>query len=188
MARKSQHKFHGAPYRFDVVANFIGSYFGNRIQYIADVAGGQGMLSKLLKKWYNYEPEVIDPRGYRIKGTAGREEYFDPGMADYYDLIVGLHPDEATRAIASAALVRPAVLIPCCNFWTEEKLGRDELVEAIEHYYEENGISYQRIGFPFQGPKNIGILSFPQGWAGLSDQGYLDQILSDLEGKYLQRA
>ena len=64
-----------------------------------------------------------------------RQVELDPATAGYYDLIVGLHPDEATRAVAEAALVRPAVLIPCCNFWSEEKLGRDELVEAIEAFY-----------------------------------------------------
>ena len=34
-------------------------------------------------------------------------------MADYYDLLVGLHPDGALRQLGEAALVRPAVIIPC---------------------------------------------------------------------------
>ena len=55
MGRKSQHAFHGAPHRFDVIAMFLSEYFGNQVQYIADVAGGQGMLSKLLNKRYNYD-------------------------------------------------------------------------------------------------------------------------------------
>jgi hypothetical protein len=161
MGRKSQHEFHGAPHRFDVMAMFISEYFGSRVQYIADVAGGQGMLSRLLNKRYNYDAEVIDPRGRRIKGVPGREEEFAPAMADYYDVVVGLHPDEATRALAEAARERPVLIVPCCNFWSEEKLGRDELVEAIEQFYRENSIAFDRIIFPFRGPKNIGILSSP---------------------------
>jgi hypothetical protein len=49
----------------------------------------------------------------------------------------------------------------CCNFWSEEKLGRDELVEAIAHYYREHGVSFERVVFPFKGPKNVGLVSNP---------------------------
>jgi len=165
MGRKTQYKFHGGKYRFEVMAMFVNEYFGNQVKYIADVAGGQGMLSKILNKRYNYESEVIDPHGWRIKGVPGHAEEFNPSSAGYYDLVVGLHPDQATRAIAEAAHSRPAIIVPCCNFWAEEKLGRDELVEAIEAYYDEQSIAFQRILFPFQGPKNLGILSFPDvGW------------------------
>jgi hypothetical protein len=160
MGRK-QHHCHGSPERFEVVAEFIVETFGNDVQYIADVAGGKGLLSRLLSKHYNYDTEVIDPRGWRLKGVAGHEKEFDTAMAGYYDLIVGLHPDEATRAIAEAALIRPAVLIPCCNFWSKEKLGRDELVAAIADFYQTNGVSYQIVTFKFKGPKNIGLVSFP---------------------------
>ena len=92
-------------------------------------------------------------------------------IADFYDLIIGLHPDEATRAVAQAALVRPVILIPCCNFWSDEKLGRDELVEAIGEYYSENSITFNRVTFKFKGPKNIGIVSEPPiETTGLNDE------------------
>ena len=160
MGRK-QHQFHGDANRFDVVAAFIYERYGRSVQYIADVAGGRGMLCRILQKKYNYECEVIDPRGWTLKGVDNRQTELDPSSAGYYDLIVGLHPDEATRAVAEAALIRPAVLIPCCNFWSEEKLGRDELVEAIESYYQQHGVRFERVTFAFKGPKNIGIVSEP---------------------------
>ena len=160
MGRK-QHRFHGDANRFEVVAAFIYARYGRSIQYIADVAGGRGMLSRILQKKYNYECEVVDPRGWTLKGVDNRETELDPSIASYYDLIVGLHPDEATRAVAEAALVRPAVLIPCCNFWSEEKLGRDELVEAIEAYYQQRDVRFERVTFDFKGPKNIGIVFEP---------------------------
>ena len=160
MGRK-QHRFHGDANRFEVVAAFIYERYGRSIQYIADVAGGRGMLSRILQKKYNYDCEVVDPRGWTLKGVDNLQTELDPSIASYYDLIVGLHPDEATRAVAEAALVRPAVLIPCCNFWSEEKLGRDELVEAIEVYYQQHGVRYERVTFNFKGPKNIGIVSEP---------------------------
>lgn len=181
---RQQHKFKGAPYRFDVLSMFIGEYFGNDIEYIADVAGGQGVLSKQLAKTYNYHAEVIDPRGWRIKGVPGREEEFDPSIASYYDLILGLHPDEATRPIAEAAHMRPVLVIPCCNFWSDEKLGRDELVEAIEEYYGEHSIKYKRITFPFRGPKNIGILSIPPDSEEEIVSDLIEDILDDIRATF----
>ena len=140
----------------------IYSRFGKDVRYIADVAGGQGMLARILNKKYNYEAEVIDPRGWVMKGVPNRDEEFDPSMADFYDLVIGLHADEATRAVAEAALIRPTILVPCCNFWSRaEKLGRDELVEAIEGYYQDNRVRYERVTLPFRGPKNIGIVTEP---------------------------
>lgn len=160
MGRK-QHRFHGDANRFDVVAAFIYERYGRSVRYIADVAGGRGMLCRILQKKYNYACEVIDPRGWTLKGVDNHKAKLDPSVASYYDLIVGLHPDEATRAVAEAALVRPAVLIPCCNFWSEEKLGRDELVEAIEDFYRQHHVCFERVTFEFEGPKNIGLVSEP---------------------------
>ncbi len=161
----ARHRFHGDPERFEVVADYVHQSFGKAITYIADVAGGQGMLTRLLCKRYNYSAEVVDPRGWTLKGVPSRPVAFDPALAEYYDLIVGLHPDEATRAVAEAALVRPTVIIPCCNFWSEDRLGRDELVDAIAAYYRAHGASYERMILPFKGPKNVGLLSYPPGWS-----------------------
>ena len=161
MKRTHRHRFHGDPNRFDTIAVFISSRFGNSVRYLADVAGGQGMLSRILCKKFNYDCEVVDPRGRTLKGVPKRQVEFESSMADYYDLIIGLHADEATRPVAAAALVRPTILVPCCNFWSEEKLGRDELLEAIEGYYRHHGVSFERVEFSFKGPKNIGIVSEP---------------------------
>ncbi len=94
------------------MATFIYERYGSSVNYIADVAGGQGMLSRILRKKYNYEAEVVDPRGWTLRGVPNRAEEFDPALAPYYDLIVGLHPDQATRAVAEAALVKPVIIVP----------------------------------------------------------------------------
>jgi hypothetical protein len=119
------------------------------------------MLTRILCKKYNYECEVVDPRGWVLRGVEHREEEFDPAMAAYYDLIVGLHPDEALRVVAQAAVVRPAILVPCCNFWSSERLGRDALLGAIGEYYRAHDVRFERVVFPFRGPKNIGLVSDP---------------------------
>lgn len=146
-----------------MLANFINGHFGNSVRYNADVAGGQGMLYRILNKKYNYQCEVVDPRGWTLKGITSRETEMDSSLAEFFDLIIGLHPDEATRSVAEAALKRPAVLVPCCNSWSEEKLEQQELLEAIEHFYSENQVNFERVVFRFNGPKNIGLVSEPPG-------------------------
>lgn len=156
-----RHRFHGDSTRFQAIADFIAERYWREVHYIADVAGGQGMLSRILSKKYHYEAEVIDPRAWVLRGVNNQARSFDPAFASYYDLIVGLHPDGALREVAEAALVRPAIVVPCCNFWSEEKLGQKELVQAIEQYYTAHGVAYERVVFPFKGPKNVGIVSAP---------------------------
>jgi hypothetical protein len=156
------HNFHGDPNRFQVLADYIADKFRGNIQTIADVAGGQGMLSRILNKKYNYESEVIDPRGFTLVGVPGRTEEYHHDMESYYDLIVGLHPDEATREVAYSALEKPVILIPCCNFWDKEKkLGRDALLDEIGKFYTKNDVQFERVVFDFAGPKNIGLVSTP---------------------------
>lgn len=156
------HKFHGDPARFDAVALFIAQNYTGKVKRIADVAGGQGMLCRILSKKYNFECEVVDPRGFTLVGVEGRKEEYKADMADYYDLIVGLHPDEALKEVVYSAQIRPVILIPCCNFWSkDETLGRDALLAKIEEFYKENGIAYKRVIFDFEGPKNIGLVSEP---------------------------
>jgi len=154
------HNFHGAPARFEVVADYIYSQYANKIKYIADVAGGQGMLAKILRKKYNYIVDVIDPRGWTLIGVDNRKEIYSADMASYYDLIVGLHPDEATIEVAKSALIRPTILVPCCNFWDRtRKLGRDALLNEIAKYYEKNNIEYKKVVFDFASSKNIGLVT-----------------------------
>jgi hypothetical protein len=154
-----RHRFHGDPARFEVVADFVGQHFSN-IRYVADVAGGQGMLSRILKKKHQIESEVIDPRGWALRGVVSRCEEFSADMADYYDLIIGLHPDQALRQVVLSARSRPVLVIPCCNFWSEdERLGRDALLAAIEVFHREaHGGHCEKIVLGFRGPYNRGLL------------------------------
>jgi hypothetical protein len=156
-----RHRFHGDETRFQVIADYIADRYWRDLRYIADVAGGQGMLARILSKQYNYECEVIDPRAWVLKGVQHQASAFDPASCSYYDLIVGLHPDGALREVAQAALLRPVLVVPCCNFWSAEKLGQVALLEAIEQYYTQNGVRYERVTFPFKGPKNVGLVSSP---------------------------
>src|SRR5438270_5164794 len=161
IVRVSRHRFHGDPMRFPVMAEFLAGRFPEA-RYVADVAGGQGMLSRLLQKRHNIESEVIDPRGWTLRGVAGRQEEFVAESADFYDVVVGLHPDESLREVVRAATLRPVVVVPCCNFWSEtEKLGRNALLHAIEEHHRGIGGPCDRVVLDFHGPYNQALVLTP---------------------------
>ena len=144
-----------------MVADFIAAHFGGEVRFVADVAGGQGLLARELTKRHGFEVEVIDPRPSKLAGVSRRPERFQAGMADYYDLVVGLHPDEATTEIVQAATCRPAVLVLCCNFWRPERLGQEALLRSIERFYATSGVASARHRLDFKGPKNVALVSRP---------------------------
>jgi hypothetical protein len=157
----TRHRFHGDPARFDVVARFIADRFPDA-RYIADVAGGQGMLTRTLRKRFGFEAEVIDPRGWALKGVPARTEFYTPAMADYYDLIVGLHPDQALRSVVESAAKVAVLVVPCCNFWTRDlRLGRDGLIEQISEFHNSLGGRSERVTLAFSGPVNHGLILRP---------------------------
>ncbi len=152
-----RHRFHGDPQRFDAVADFVAARFPNA-RTAVDVAGGQGMLARRLSKHHNIDCDVVDPRGWALRGVNARAEEYRADMAAYYDVVVGLHPDEALREVVASATHRPVVVVPCCNFWSADtKLGRDELVDAIAAHHRTIGDA-EVVHFDFRGPKNVGLV------------------------------
>jgi hypothetical protein len=157
----ARHRFHGDPTRFEVVADFVVARFPDA-RTAVDVAGGQGMLARLLSKHHNVACDVVDPRGWVLRGVSSRAEEYDASMADFYDVVIGLHPDEALRAVVASALVRPVVVVPCCNFWDRtRRLGRDELLAAIAAAQARAGGEAEPVTFAFRGPKNEGLVLLP---------------------------
>jgi hypothetical protein len=156
----ASHRFHGDPRRFDAVADLVAARFP-AARTAADVAGGQGMLARILTKRHNIDTEVVDPRGWVLRGVASRAEEYRAAMADFYDVVVGLHPDEALREVVASASTRPVVVVPCCNFWTRtERLGRDALLDAIATSHAAVG-AVERVTLDFRGPKNTGLVLLP---------------------------
>ena len=162
----SRHRCHGDPARFEVVAEFIAERFPHA-RYVADVGGGQGMLTRILRKRLGLDAEVIDPRGWTLKGVPARVENFDASMAEYYDLVVGLHPDEALRSVVESAAKSAVLVVPCCNFWSQEtRLGRDQLIEQISEFHNSRGGKSERMVLDFRGPKNHALILLPSPGSG----------------------
>jgi hypothetical protein len=159
------HRFHGDERRFEVTADFIVARFPEA-RTAADVAGGQGMLARRLRKRHNIECDVVDPRGWVLRGVPSRAEEYRADMAGFYDVIVGLHPDAALREVVNSARVRPVVVVPCCNFWLRDtKLGRDELLDAIDKHHAAYG-TFERVVLDFRGPHNRALVLRPGGFRG----------------------
>ena len=118
--------------RFHVFAQFIHETFPEA-KSIADVAGGVGILSYYLHK-LGHNPTIIDSRLTRltnyyrrrlrkqslkegrdiqIKRLVKRVEEIDLSA---FDLIVALHPDQATEHAVRAAIKhsKSFAIVPCC--------------------------------------------------------------------------
>ena len=102
--------------RFDLLGKHIATHFPNKQIKIADVAGGKGFLNLWL-----WEHGYINVTTYdkRHKGRASRIIDYKYGLfkdGSQYDLLVGMHPDEATDVIIVEAVKNniPFVVVPCC--------------------------------------------------------------------------
>ena len=103
--------------RFEVFAKFIKKQFSPNIyKNIADVAGGQGHLNKTLKS-YGFENIItFDTRKNKIKNIQYKRKLFSDDCDFKFDLLVGMHPDNATDVIIKEAETQkiPFIIVPCC--------------------------------------------------------------------------
>ena len=147
----------GDSHRFRILADLISRNF--KPCKVADVAGGGGMLSFMLAQ-KGFDCTVIDPRKtdlpkeYRLKTRRGQKGFtrqrklFSCNDIDEYDLIVGLHPDEATKEICLSAKKKPCIIVPCCNHWNGTK---GDMVRVVKNFFERNNVRYRAIVLPFHG-------------------------------------
>ncbi len=114
--------------RFEIVADFVARHFPPpATRTVLDVGGSMGILAYHLAR-RGYVATVIDPRRKAVKrhfrklaqkgGFISRLHYERRVLlpSDTADLLVGLHPDEATEALVEQAVrLRAAfVVVPCC--------------------------------------------------------------------------
>lgn len=139
--------------RFKVTAKFLAENF--KPCSVADVAGGRGSLSKELAQ-YGFECTVIDPRHDQMPSLKAMHRKFDRRLAKKFDLIIGLHPDEATEELCvTAASGARVVIIPCCNMWRGiENHGSGSLANTIRKYFQQHNVDWWETLLPITG-KNL---------------------------------
>ena len=65
------------------------------------------------------------------------------------------------RSVINAALARPTLVVPCCNFWSDQKMGLKEMLAAIAKWYTKHQINFDSITVDFKGPYNKGFITGP---------------------------
>lgn len=142
----------GDPRRFDALAELVQRNFPpSRFPAVADVAGGKGHLAGALVG-RGYRATIIDSRRQRKhpRGCTRLSGHFLPGMARHYDLLIGLHPDGATEALADAARRRPVVLVPCClHDWSGPERGAIE--DRVRARWRRMGVTWTETLLPIRG-------------------------------------
>jgi hypothetical protein len=108
----------GSPARHKVFSDFLRKQFGGKVNSVLVVADGKGHLAVELAKWIP-TVRVIEakPRQeVRRKRIRYQRGWFDRNSEVGEDLVVGMHPDEATSEIVRAAVRNKKrwAVVPCC--------------------------------------------------------------------------
>jgi len=147
--------------RFDLFAKLIKSTFP-KARSIVDVAGGKGYLNLALLDLDYPKVTTYDVRvSGRIKGIEYKTKLFNSSAADDYDLIVGMHPDEATDHIIVEAGKRtiPFIVCPCCvkpsavPFWGN--YNRRNWLSHLLSLAERSGMETTMTTLPMNGRNEI---------------------------------
>lgn len=126
--------------RFDLFASFLVERFG--AGRVFDVAGGMGKLNESLTR-HGCTVTTFDLRHKRLP-VRYAERIFTLEEPCAADLVVGMHPDGATRVIIDYAAKHriPFAVVPCCsdngmpyNPWRRHlaELGASHGFEVFEH-------------------------------------------------------
>jgi len=100
--------------RFELFARFCAQRFPDA-RRVFDVAGGMGRLNEELTK-LGREVTTFDSRHKRLE-VRFVERHFSLDERCEADLVIGLHPDGATRVIVEYAAQHhiPFAVVPCCS-------------------------------------------------------------------------
>jgi hypothetical protein len=147
---------------------------------VADVGGGKGLLTYLLRK-SNWEAAVVDPvdqslpdkykdisHNKRIKIPPTEKvprisKAFEPAMAQNYDLLIGMHAHACNVKIidAAAKFQRSFVLLPCCVIDEPIYISPGiHWLECLVDYAVQKGFTVHPFQLNFSG-QNIGFYSTP---------------------------
>lgn len=159
----------GDPARFERFAEFIARNVTDRRARIADVAAGKGALTfALLRHGFShvvpFEPEPR--RGGQVTRLGMRVECFEPSFARDFDVLVGMHPDEATDCILCAAAEHGtlAIVRPCCpkpSAWPYAGARRwdtssfDAWETHLVQASTERGLSVWETSLPIRGRNHV---------------------------------
>ncbi len=114
----------GAENRGEIFAKFVCKQFP-KAQYIWDVAGGKGMVARSLANKSQIRTVFVFDPSPRWEGKPHPKIFYkgtefianDPPKLPLPDVIIGMHPDEATEEILEFAKEHKLrfAIVPCCQ-------------------------------------------------------------------------
>ncbi len=147
--------------RFDIFAKFIARNF-NKHMRVADIAGGKGYLNLALRQAGFENVITFDIRNVRVRKVDYKRRLFNNSIKEEFDLLVGLHPDEATDHIIMEAAKRkiPFVIVPCCvkpdaaTYWGSKSSERDWL-KHLTKLAEKQGFEVIELTLKINGKNKV---------------------------------
>ena len=154
--------------RFDLFGVYIMRHATTTTR-IADIAGGKGILQANLRQHGFLRVETFDKRSKHKRGGGMNYKHrlFTPQLAQGFQLLVGMHPDEATDVIIVSAIKNhiPFIVCPCCIKPTltvyRGKRYYEGWVNHLENVATSGGYSITRTHLKMQG-NNIVIHGRPK--------------------------
>ena len=130
--------------RFDLFAELLRARFP-QAKRVFDVAGGQGKLNEALTR-RGCEVITFDKRHKHLPVTFAEREFTltEPCQCE---LVVGMHPDGATRVIiAYAAKHRvPFAIVPCCS---DNSMPYKPWMRHLAQLASEQGLVFCEVELP----------------------------------------
>jgi hypothetical protein len=154
----------GDPQRFKQFAQLITQQFPKQNK-IADIAAGCGELSYQLIR-QGKQSTAYDCRYSKLKPARKHIAYsFDfLKSKKEYELLVGMHPDEATEIIIKQASERkiPFVIVPCCpkTFYTKDKIEKHKWLAHLRIYANKLKFNTRKLCLDIEGD-NIVLIGYP---------------------------
>lgn len=149
------------------MADAVADLWPDRAFRIADVAAGKGYLRAALYQRGYHDVTCFDRRPRKAHRPYYRYQHLDSSVKvrGQFDLLLGMHPDEATDAIVVRAAEAgvPFAIVPCCVrptasvFWGEHRYDRwvehlrtlGEISHVVtEHELPITGRSLMLVGTP----------------------------------------
>jgi hypothetical protein len=137
--------------RFDAFADFLCQRFD--APRIWDVAGGQGRLNAALTA-RGRETTTFDLRWKRLPHLRYEERLLTLDEPCACDLVVGLHPDGATRVVVEYAARHrlPFAVVPCC---ADNSMSYKPWLRHIEDLAQALGLATERAELPIDGRRTV---------------------------------
>jgi hypothetical protein len=142
--------------RFEAFARFITERFGEA-KRVFDIAGGQGRLNEELGR-LGREATTFDQRHKHLDVPYAQRRFTleEPCACD---VVVGMHPDGATRIIVEYAATHrvPFAIVPCCS---DNGMSYKPWMRHLAELAAAHGMQVEHHTLPIEGRAAV-IVGFP---------------------------